>query len=61
MCGRILPIFKFKRNSAKIPSLSDITKLRNNSKIEVSKGNVSLLGRQMNEICLGRAKVYCYS
>jgi hypothetical protein len=43
--GRILPSVKFKRKSAKLLSLSELTKLRKNSEIEVSKGKVPLFGR----------------
>jgi hypothetical protein len=43
--GRILLSVKFKRKSAKLLSLSELTKLRKNSEIEVSKGKVPLLGR----------------
>jgi hypothetical protein len=57
--GRILPSVEFKRKSANLLSLSEITNLRKNKKIEVSKGKVPLFGRRMNEICSGRAKV-CY-
>jgi hypothetical protein len=57
--GRILLSVKFKRKSAKLLSLSELTKLRKNSEIEVSKGKVPLFGRRMNEICSGRAKVCC--
>jgi hypothetical protein len=56
---RILPSVKFKRKSAKLLSLSELTKLRKNSEIEVSKGKVPLFGRRTNEICSGRAKVRC--
>jgi hypothetical protein len=36
---------KFRRKSAKLLSLSELTKLRKNSEIEVSKGKVPLFGR----------------
>jgi hypothetical protein len=57
--GRILLSVKFKRKSAKLLTLSELTKLRRNSKIEVSKGKVPLFGRRTNEIYTGRAKVCC--
>jgi hypothetical protein len=50
---------KIRRKSAKFLSLSELTKLRNNGEIEVSKGKVPLFGRRTDEICLGRAKVCC--
>jgi hypothetical protein len=36
--GRILPSVKFKRKSTKLLSLSELTKLRKDSEIQVSKG-----------------------
>jgi len=39
---RILPSIKFKRKSAKLLSLSELTNLKKNSEIEVSKGKVFL-------------------
>jgi hypothetical protein len=50
---------KIRRKSAKFLSLSELTKLRKNGEIEVSKGKVPLFGRQTEEICSGRAKVCC--
>jgi hypothetical protein len=58
-CKRILLSVKFKRNNTKLLILSKLTNLRKNSEIEVSKGKVPLSRRQTNEICSGRAKVYC--
>jgi hypothetical protein len=58
-CERILLSVKFKRNITKLLSLLELTNLRKNSEIEVSKGKVPLSRRQMNEICSGRAKVCC--
>jgi hypothetical protein len=43
--GRILLSVKFKRKSAKLLSLSELTNLRKDSEIEVSKGKVPLYGR----------------
>jgi hypothetical protein len=57
--GKILLSVKFKRKSANLLSLSELTKLRKNREIEVSKGKVPLFGRKMSEICSGRSKVCC--
>jgi hypothetical protein len=46
--GRILPSVKFKRESTKLLSLSELTNLRKNNEVEVSKGKVPLFGRSMN-------------
>jgi hypothetical protein len=42
--GRTLPSVKFKRKSAKILSLSEITKFRKIDEVEVSKEKVPLVG-----------------
>jgi hypothetical protein len=57
--GRILPSVKFKRKSAKLLSLSELTKLRKSSEAEVSKGKVPLFGRRTDEICSEEATVCC--
>jgi hypothetical protein len=57
--GRIHLSVKFRRKSAKLLILSEITKLRKNSEIEVSKWKVPLFGRRMKKIYSGRAKVCC--
>jgi hypothetical protein len=50
--GRILPSVKFKRESTKLLRLSEITKPRNNNKVEVPKGKVPLFGRSITRIIL---------
>jgi hypothetical protein len=50
---------KFRRNSAKLLSLLEITELRKSNEVEVSKGKVPLFGRQTDETCSERATVYC--
>jgi hypothetical protein len=56
---RIILSVKFKRKSTKLLSLSELTKLREDSEIEVSKGKVPFYGRRTNEICSRRDKVCC--
>jgi hypothetical protein len=53
---RILLSVKFKRKSAKLLSLSELTNLRKNSDIEVSKGKVPLFGRRTNEILFRKSQ-----
>jgi hypothetical protein len=43
--GRILPSVTFKRKREKLLSLSEPTKLRKNSEIQVSKGDILSFGR----------------
>jgi hypothetical protein len=45
LCGRIIPRVKFKRKSEKLLSLSELTNIRKNSEIEVSKEKVPFFGR----------------
>jgi len=54
---RILLSVKFKRKRENLLSLSELTKLRKDIEIEVSKGKVPLYGIRTNEMCSGRAKV----
>jgi hypothetical protein len=54
---KILLSVKFRRNSAKRLSISELTKLRKDSEIQVSKKEIPSFGIQANEIRLGGAKV----
>jgi hypothetical protein len=42
--GRTLPSVKFRRKSAKLLSLSELTKFRKSNEVEVSKEKVPLVG-----------------
>jgi hypothetical protein len=54
--GRIPLSVKFRRNSAKCLSILELTKLRKDSEIQVSKGKILSFGRRMDEISSGGAE-----
>jgi hypothetical protein len=48
---------KFRRNSTKCLSILELTKLRKDSEIQVSKGKILSFGRRRDEISSGGAEV----
>jgi hypothetical protein len=55
--GKILLSVKFRRNNTKRLNLSELTKLRKDSEIQVLKKEIHSFGRRVNEIRSGGDKV----